>query len=71
MKIFFFLLFSFQLFSQESMKDLPLLKEDHFYIVTGKEDFSKIMGFGIEDSKVNMMNLMMVEGSGYEGMEHH
>jgi predicted phosphodiesterase len=53
------------------MKEMPILKEDSFYFVSGNEDFSKIMGFGIENSKIEMMNLMMVEGSGYEKMEHH
>ena len=72
MKVIFFLLFfTTQLFSQESMKEMAQLNEDHFYFVTGEEDFLKLMGFGNEDQKINMMNLMMVEGSGYEGMEHH
>lgn len=72
MKVIFFLLFfTTQLFSQESMKEMAQLNEDHFYLVTGEEDFLKLMGFGNEDQKINMMNLMMVEGSGYEGMEHH
>jgi hypothetical protein len=69
--IFFLILFTTQVFSQESMKEMVQLNEDHLYIVTGDEDFLKLMGFGAEDQKINMMNLMMVEGSGYEGMEHH
>ena len=52
----------------EGMKDLPLIKAGKIHTVDGSEDFESEKGFGDEEPMVKMMNLMMVEGSGYEGM---
>lgn len=53
----------------ESMPSMPKLEPKKIYTVTGNEDFESQQGFGEDESKLRMMNLMMVEGSGYEGMD--
>ena len=53
----------------EAMPSMPVLKPVRVYTVQGKEDWEKIRGFGDKEPHVRMMNLMMVEGSGMEGME--
>src|SRR5262249_17429781 len=53
----------------EGMPTMPLAKPLRTITVTGKEDFEAIRGFGKEASEVEMMNLMMIEGSGMEAME--
>jgi hypothetical protein len=53
----------------ESMPSMPVIKEKKVTIITGKEDMQNTQGFGDSEGEVKMMNLMMVEGSGYEGME--
>ncbi len=52
----------------EGMKDLPQIKSGQIHTVDGSEDFESEKGFGDQEPMVKMMNLMMVEGSGYEGM---
>lgn len=53
----------------EAMEAMPMIEPKRIYTVTGKEDFEAIMGYGRLEKMVAMMNLMMVEGSGMEGME--
>ncbi len=48
------------------------LKEKSVYTITSKaqgEALQESRGFGDQESSVRMMNLMMVEGSGMEGMD--
>jgi hypothetical protein len=56
----------------EQMQAMPILKESKSYTVPNKEageDLQDQRGFGDQEREVSMMNLMMVEGSGYEGMD--
>ncbi|CCW36090.1 YtkA [Chthonomonas calidirosea] len=53
---------------QESMKDMPILRPQKTYVVTGKEDWSALTGFGTKTAEITMMNLMMIGGSGMEHM---
>ena len=55
--------------NREAMKQMPILKSKRTYVVKGDEDFEGIRGYGEESPQVDMMNLMMVEGSGMEGMD--
>ncbi|MBS1963232.1 MAG: FixH family protein [Bdellovibrionales bacterium] len=71
-----FLLLSVASFGQaadaESMKDMPLIKAKKIYTVQSSDagnDLQDNRGFGDKEPEVRMMNLMMVEGSGYEGMD--
>ena len=52
---------------KEGMAQMPVLKPEKSYPATGNEDSNT--GFGDEAPMVNMMNQMMVGGSGYEGMD--
>ena len=56
----------------ESMKQIPVLKPQKTYLIPSNIAGEKLLnerGFGKEESKIKMMNLMMVEGSGMEGMD--
>jgi hypothetical protein len=53
----------------EGMTSMPLAKESRVFNVTGTENFKATQGFGRDEPKIKMMNLMMVGGSGYEGMD--
>ncbi len=51
------------------MAHMPIAKEKQTFKVTGHEDFKAQQGFGEDEGSVKMMGLMMVEGSGQEGMD--
>lgn len=56
----------------EAMASMPRLKSKRTFIIKSKvqgEDLKDQSGFGEKEPEVRMMNLMMVEGSGYEGMD--
>lgn len=56
----------------ESMKEMPLIQPKTTVTVSSKEageDLNDQRGFGDREPSVRMMNLMMVEGSGAEGMD--
>ena len=53
----------------QGMSSMPTIQPKKVYTVKGDEDFDSQKGFGEEESMTRMMNLMMVEGSGYEGMD--
>lgn len=56
----------------ESMKEMPKIEPKSSIVVKTKEEgeaLQKARGFGAREPKVRMMNLMMVEGSGLEGMD--
>jgi hypothetical protein len=58
--------------TEESMKQMPIIKPKNSYSVqsTAKgENLLDQRGFGDQEPMVRMMNLMMVQGSGYEGMD--
>lgn len=52
----------------ESMPSMPKIQPHKVMTVKGGEDFESQKGFGDQAPMVRMMNLMMVEGSGMEGM---
>jgi hypothetical protein len=52
----------------DSYEGMPQLKEKKVYTATGKEDWSKTTGFGANTAMNEMMNQMMVGGSGMENM---
>ena len=52
----------------EGMPSMPKLQPKKIMTVQGNEDFESQKGFGDQAPMVKMMNLMMVEGSGMEGM---
>lgn len=52
----------------EGMSDLTVLHEKTSVTVTGNEDWKNLMGFGSQAEMVKMMTMMMVGGSGMEGM---
>jgi hypothetical protein len=54
--------------SEQSMPSMPMIKEKRTFTVTTKDDLQDEKGFGDQEPQVKMMNLMMVEGSGMEGM---
>ena len=54
---------------KQGMPSMPTLQPKKVYAVKGDEDFDSKKGFGEEASMTRMMNLMMVEGSGFEGMD--
>lgn len=58
----------FALAGTESMPSMPTIKSK-IYTVKNGEDLDSQKGFGDEEAMTRMMNLMMVEGSGYEGMD--
>jgi hypothetical protein len=56
----------------DMMPSMPMMKEKKLHVVKSNEegeDLQDQRGFGDDAPKVRMMNLMMVEGSGYEGMD--
>lgn len=53
----------------EGMASMPTIQPKRVYTVTGKDDLRAGQGFGDQEPMVKMMNLMMVEGSGMEGMD--
>jgi hypothetical protein len=52
----------------EGMPSMPKI-EGKTYILKGDENLDEQKGFGENESRTKMTNLMMVEGSGYEGMD--
>ncbi len=57
---------------EEGMTQMPKIKPKTSYTVQTNEkgeDLLDSRGFGEKEPMVRMMNLMMVEGSGYEGMD--
>lgn len=58
--------------NSEGMSNMPVIKPKKVYAVPTNEsgeELSGQRGFGEKEPMVRMMNLMMVGGSGYEGME--
>lgn len=53
----------------EGMPSMPLIKAKRIYTVTAQDDLQAQQGFGDQEPIVKMMNLMMVEGSGLQGMD--
>ena len=56
----------------EGMPNMKIIKPKKSYSVTSKDQGDQLQddrGFGDKEPEVRMMNLMMVEGSGYEGMD--
>jgi hypothetical protein len=57
---------------QEGMPQMPILKAKQTYSVPSQaagEELQDQRGYGDKAPEVRMMNLMMVEGSGFEGMD--
>jgi hypothetical protein len=54
--------------SSEGMPSMPKLESTKIRTVKADDDFESEKGFGDQAPMVRMMNLMMVEGSGVEGM---
>ncbi len=57
---------------EEGMTTMPKIQPKDTYTIKSTEqgeDLQDQRGFGDKESEVRMMNLMMVEGSGYEGMD--
>jgi hypothetical protein len=58
--------------ARESMASMPKIEPKKTYLVPSDDagdDLSSARGFGDQEPMVRMMNLMMVEGSGFEGMD--
>ena len=58
--------------SREGMTQMPKINPKVTYTIESNEkgeDLQDQRGFGSQEPMVRMMNLMMVEGSGYEGMD--
>lgn len=58
--------------TEEGMPGMPIQKFKKEYTVKTKEEGEALRedwGYGDKEPEVRMMNLMMVEGSGYEGMD--
>lgn len=58
--------------AEEGMTQMPKIKPKSSYNVQNNEKGEDLLdnrGFGENEPMVRMMNLMMVEGSGYEGMD--
>lgn len=62
------LLPSFALAGNEGMPSMPLIQPIRTTVITAKDDPQSQQGFGDKEPEVKMMNLMMVEGSGMQGM---
>ena len=63
---------SFALAGQEQMKNMPILKEKKEYAIPSNDagnELQETRGYGDKEPEVRMMNLMMVGGSGFEGMD--
>lgn len=57
----------------QDMPSMPLIQPKKTTVVTTVEEGRALLrdrGFGAKEDEVEMMNLMMVEGSGVEGMDH-
>lgn len=70
--ILFLTQISFALASGESMPEMPRIKPTKTFTIKSSEQGNKLLeerGFGDQEPAVRMMNLMMVGGSGYEGMD--
>lgn len=65
--IFLIPLFAFA--GTEGMKEMKVLKPKSINTVKGNENFDQQKGFGDQEPQIKMKNLMMVGGSGMEGME--
>ncbi len=58
--------------STQSMPSLKTIQPKKVFSVSSREEGEELQanrGFGDQEGEVRMMNLMMVEGSGYEGMD--
>jgi hypothetical protein len=57
--------------SEDSMPHMPQIKPKSIYEVKGDQGdaLQEQRGYGDQEPMVRMMNLMMIEGSGYEGMD--
>lgn len=58
--------------AEEGMKHMPQINAQKTYVIESNQKGEDILdgrGFGDKEPIVRMMNLMMVEGSGYEGMD--
>lgn len=56
----------------QGMPGMPLIQPKKTYSVTSNDQGEELVeqrGFGDQEPEVRMMNLMMVEGSGFEGMD--
>ena len=53
----------------EEMPSMPRLQPQKIFIVKDGLELESQRGFGAQEPMVRMMNLMMVEGSGMEGMD--
>jgi hypothetical protein len=53
----------------EGMPQMPLAREKSSRIVTSSDDFGALRGFGPGEQSARLRALMMVGGSGHEGME--
>jgi hypothetical protein len=56
----------------DGMKGMPTIKAEKTYSVKSMDEGEELQdarGFGDKEPATRMMNLMMVEGSGYEGMD--
>lgn len=69
-KILILILLPMASFAAESMPSMPMLKVKKIITVTVEDQFDDEIGFGEQEENTKMMNLMMVEGSGIEGMDH-
>lgn len=57
---------------EDGMPNMPRIEPKRTYTIKSADEGETVQddrGFGEKDSEVSMMNLMMVEGSGYEGMD--
>lgn len=63
------LLPSFASAGNEGMPSMPLIQPTRTTVITAKDDPQSQQGFGNKEPEVKMMNLMMVEGSGMQGMD--
>lgn len=54
---------------QEGMASMPVITPTRVFTVQEGQDLESQRGFGDQEPTVRMMNLMMVEGSGMEGMD--
>lgn len=52
----------------EGMESMPIIAPKKVFVVQENQDLESQRGFGDQEPQVRMMNLMMVEGSGMEGM---
>ncbi len=58
--------------AEENMQNMPRIRPKKVYTIPSKEAGEKLLeqrGYGDQEPMVRMMNLMMVGGSGYEGMD--